>query len=358
MKVVIFTDTYFPQINGVTYSISLIKKRLRSRGHVVKVVFPSSENYDSGENEISIRSLSLPFYDGYRIGLPETISDKIDNPDVIHTHTPFSVGGLGAYIAKRGGSKRVSTVHTCPGDYVEYITKINTFKKILQRLYVSWEIRFLKGADIVTVPSQIIKDEMEKKEIDNIKILKNGVDTNFFEPKKRTLIEKNGPVIGYSGRHSKEKKVGDIIKVAERFEDFHVLISGDGPYREKYEQMAKNLENVNFLGFLDREKLPSFYSTLDVFVFPSVSETQGLVALEANSCGTPVVAAHSRALKETVKEGVNGFLYTPGDIDELEKKIKFCIDKKEELRESCIKYAEEHSAEKFIENLLDIYRSV
>ncbi|OKY79062.1 MAG: Glycosyltransferase, RfaG family [Candidatus Methanohalarchaeum thermophilum] len=359
MKIGMFTDSYFPQINGVTYTISLWKRKLLERGHEVKVVFPSSENYEEGENEFGVKSVSFPFYDGYRIGLPQKISDKIGELDLIHTHSPFSVSFLGAYISRKRNIPRVSTHHTFPEDYIDYLVSKKMLKKSLIYLYRRWEKRFFNSAEVVTVPSKVIKEEMNKKGVRKIEVLENGVNRDFFKPSNPVFKEKFGnKLIGYSGRHSKEKNLSDIINVAKRFPEYTFLLGGNGPYRSNYKKMASDLENVKLLGFLDREKLPSFYSSIDVFVFPSIAETQGLVALEANACGTPVVGADKKALTETIVDGVNGYKYEPGDIDELEEKIEKVLESKGELSQKSKDYIKNHSVKSSIKKLINIYERI
>ncbi|RZN62926.1 glycosyltransferase [Methanonatronarchaeum sp. AMET6-2] len=355
MNIALFTDSYFPQINGVTYSISLLKRKLVEMGHNVKVVFPESNNYSSGQNEIGIKSFPLPFYDGYRLGFPESISRKLGDVDVIHTHTQFSLGGFGAYIARKKDAVHVNTVHTCPEHYVNYITNLNPIKNFLKYIYNCWETRFLNSAKTVTVPTPEIKKVIENKGVDNVKVVPNGVDLDFFGPKEKNFTDFDGPIIGYSGRHSKEKNIEDIIRVAERLENYKVIIVGEGPYREHYEELAKDLDNVIFYDFMEREKLPYFYSTLDAFVFPSIAETHGLVALEANACGTPVIGANENGLKNSIIDGVNGYHYTPNNIDMLERKIRICVDRKGDLKNECISYAEKYSIDKITNELIRVY---
>ncbi|PTD93732.1 glycosyl transferase family 1 [archaeon SCG-AAA382B04] len=359
MNIAIFTDTYFPQINGVTYTISLWKEELEKRGHKVKVFFPKS-SYSPKQNEIEIKSISLPFYNGYRIGLPTKLNKYLKNTDTIHTHTPFSLGMIGAYYSKKLNIPRISSYHTPPEDYIDYLPGSSILKFPLIPIYRFWERKFMNTSLGVTAPSKTAKLELEDKGIDNVFVLENGVDTDFFFPTKKTFKEKfeANHLIGYSGRHSKEKNLIDLINVAEKLKDAEVLIAGDGPYKYEYEEMADGIENIHFLGFLDREELPSFYSSLDVFVFPSLAETQGLVGLEANACGTPIVGAREKALKETIIEGVNGYKYEANNISDLYNKIKLCLDKEEELEEKSKKLAEKHSIENAIKKLVNHYKRV
>lgn len=353
MKILKFTDTYLPTINGASYSINLWKNRLEERGISVELICPMKTG------DISIRSIPFPFYDGYRIGIPEKISDKIEEPDLIHIHTPFSVGSLGAYLSKKKDIPRIFTHHTDPEDYINYLTESKSITNPLLNIYDSWEKKILNNSDIVTVPSEKIKKDMQRSGIENVKVVSNGLNSNFFQPSEPIFREKdNSVLLGYSGRHGKEKRLEDLIRVSDRFENFKILIAGDGPARSYYQDLAKEKKNVEFLGFLNREKLPNFYSSLDVFVFPSIVETQGLVGLEANACGTPVVGANRKALKVTVKEGMSGYRYEPGNIDDLEKKIKKTLNNKKKLEKSSRTHAKNHSAEKSIDKIINLYKKL
>lgn len=359
MKIAMFTDTYFPQINGVTYTISLWKKRLEEKGHQVKIFFPNSD-YEPDENEIPLKSISLPFYDGYKIGFPEKIRSHLKDVDVIHTHTPFSLGAMGAYYSKKLNVPKITSFHTPPEEYINYLPGSSVLKYPLIPIYHYWEKKFMSNANVVTAPSKVIKERLEKKGIKNAYILKNGVNREFFSPTEKDLdIETDSRyIIGYSGRHGKEKNLSDLIEVAENLNNIDIIIGGDGPHRKEYEKMARDIDNIHFLGFLEREKLPTFYSTLDVFVFPSLTETQGLVGLEANACGTPIVGANKKALKETIKEGVNGYKYEPGNIEDLEEKIKMVLNNKDSLAKKSLDYSKKHSIDKTIEELTNHYKRI
>lgn len=139
-----------------------------------------------------------------------------------------------------------------------------------------------------------------------------------------------------------------------------ILIAGGGPALEYYKNMAKDkgAKNIIFLGYIQRETLRAFYSYLDIFLFPSVVETQGVVALEAMACGVPVVGANALALKETIMNGVTGYLYTPGNAEELKEKIRKCYENREQLSKNCLEQIKEHSVDKTIHDLLEIYTSL
>ncbi|MUV89024.1 glycosyltransferase, partial [Halapricum sp. CBA1109] len=194
-------------------------------------------------------------------------------------------------------------------------------------------------------------------------VVPNGVDTDIFRPvdteefrEKYDLGE--GPLVGYTGRHGFEKCLTDILDATAGM-DATVVFGGDGPAREELEARAERRDrDVRFLGFLDREELPAFYSVLDVFAFPSPVETQGLVALEANSCGTPVVGVDSGALSDTIDDGVTGYHYPRGDIDAFRRLLERALDERERLSENCLDTRDTNSVEHAVDRLCSVYAQV
>lgn len=141
--------------------------------------------------------------------------------------------------------------------------------------------------------------------------------------------------------------------------DVTVVFGGDGPARSQLEEHAAETNvDVRFLGFLDRDDLPAFYSVLDVFAFPSPVETQGLVALEANACGTPVVGVKQGALVDTVDDGGTGYHYDPGDIDGFKNNILRAIENCATLSDSCLDQRDAISVEHSVDQLETVYESV
>jgi len=361
MKIGFFTDTYFPQINGVTYTISLWKKELEKRGHEVYVYYPEDKGYTAKEREVPLKSLSFFFYKGYKLGLPS--QGKVEKDlDIIHIHGLFSMAAFGLAMARKMKIPSVLTYHTPADLYLGLLSSRESIQDILKTAYKVYEKELLERVDLITTPSEVIRDVLQKKwgdKIARVVALSNGVDTEFFREvdtkafKKKYGI-KEGKVIGFTGRHNKEKHVDELINIADRF-DGQVLIAGDGPERADFEEMAKGQDNIKFLGFLPREELPAFYSCLDVLCFPSRVETQGLVVLEANACGTPVVGADALALKETIDEGVNGFRYKPGDLDDIYSKISLIYKRLGAMKKSSVQYAKKESVGNIMGRLERIY---
>jgi len=360
MDIGIFTDTWFPQVNGVVYTIELWRQKLPA-DHTMKVYYPSAD-YQPKENEFGFPSVEFRFYRGYRIAFPFGIYGKAKDLDVVHIHGLYSMAFAGKYVAKRARIPHVLTFHTPGDEYINYLTKNKRLQEKLKKAYNIYERKLLNSADYVTCPSEIIRDRLAEKGIENVHAMSNGLDTDFFrhaDPAK--FKEKyqipDGKVIGFCGRFGFEKHLEDLITFADSF-DGQVILAGKGPAEEHYKKLAAGKENVKVLGFLERHELPMLYSAMDVFVFPSTAETQGLVALESMACGTPVVGADALALKETITDGKTGYHYTQGDLAELKEKVHKAYDNRLELSRNGVEFAQTHSVKNTIENLLRIYASL
>jgi 1,2-diacylglycerol 3-alpha-glucosyltransferase len=326
MKIGFFTESYFPKIDGVTYTLKLWRDELEQRGHEVYIVYPDGD-YDPGENEIPIPSLSNPFYEGYPIPLlkrPSTLPDL----DVVHCHGPASVSYLGRYYARKHDLPTVYTHHTPVEEYFEEGVGVELIADALSRVYVPLENSFLKSFDAVTASTNRIDRDVEHVP------LPVGIDMAFFQPTTADWYP-DETVIGYSGRLSKEKNVGEILRAAERLPEYQFVIVGEGPYADTLKQSYP--ENVTFRDFLPREELPAFYSSIDAFVTASTADTLGLSTLEANACGTPVAAADVPPFDETIGTE-NGERFEYGDIDEMSAAIETCLQTDRDTRTAVERY--------------------
>jgi len=361
-RVATFTDTYLPTVNGVTYTVETWRDRWRVRGGHMDVVYPESD-HEPGPGEYPVRSLPFPFYDGYRLGMPE-IPSGVREADVVHSHTPFSLGMAGQRLASKIDAPLVASYHTPTGEYAEYVAFSDMLESAVQTSAEQYERWFLDRAAMVIAPSERTATYIRDLGVDvRVTALSNGVDIDFFAPPGDSDFRDrydlpDGPLVGYTGRHGHEKCLGDILTACEGL-DVTVVFGGDGPAREDLEQAARTTDlDVRFLGFLDRAELPELYAAMDVFAFPSPVETQGLVALEANCCGTPVAAVDAGALSDTVEDGVTGYSYEKDDMDGFQRAIERVLDDHERLERSCLDRREAVSVEHAVDKLADIYDSV
>jgi glycosyltransferase involved in cell wall biosynthesis len=364
-SVVVFTDTYLPTVNGVTYTIKTWRERWEQRGSRMDVVFPEASGHDPEPGEYPVRSVAFPFYDGFRIAAPHTPrSVRRGDVDIVHSHTPFSLGLAGLRLASRCAVPFVASYHTPTAEYADYLTSNAHVERGLERLSSRYERWFLSHADAVIVPSDETRDRLLNSLDVEVTVVQNGVDIDRFVPvdaaafRERHDLE-GRTLVGYTGRHGFEKRLSDIVRAADGLDDVTIVFGGDGPARETVERLAAEHDvDARFFGFLAREELPAFYSALDVFAFPSPVETQGLVALEAIACGTPVVGVREGALRDTIDEGVTGYHYEPGDIDGFRDGIRRALSEYDTLRENCLARRDPISVERAVDDLTTVYDRV
>ncbi|MFB6282688.1 MAG: glycosyltransferase [Halobacteria archaeon] len=317
-------------------------------------------------------SVSDEIDDGDFKGPSFRLSPRVTDADVVHVHTPYFTGLAGVKVARKKNIPLVINYHTPTNEYVEYVTEHEGLQNRMKRMNSWWEREYLSKGDAVVTPSERTAEMVVGKGIDpdKVKVIKNGVDISFFRPRNpEELMTGWGvepPVVGYCGRHGYEKNLDLIIELAAELDlsdsrEFSFVLVGDGPAREDLIESSEEAgirDRFVFPGFLPRKDLPKFYSCLDAFVFPSEVETEGLVGLEATSCGTPVVAADAEALQETVKEGVNGMRFSPGNVEEFaETTVEVCSDA-DWFGERCLGMRNDLDIERTLEELDRLYENL
>jgi len=362
-SVAAFTDTYLPTVNGATYTIDTWRDQWVDRGGRMHVVYPDSD-HDPAPDEHPVSSVPFPFYEGFRVGLPG-LPDAVADVDLVHAHTPFSLGLAGLRLARKHDLPVVASYHTPTSEYAAYLAFAQRIERAIERSAEGYERRFLDRTDAVIAPSERtaahVREEVGTET--RVVVVPNGVDVDFFRPVDPAAFRERhdlpaGPLVGYTGRHGYEKNLDDVIAAAEDL-DATLVFGGDGPAREDLEaQAADAAVDARFLGFLDREELPAFYASLSVFAFPSPVETQGIVALEANACGTPVAGVASAALADTIDQGETGYKAPPGDAAAFRDVIARTLDERERLREECLARRDAISVAHSVDRLADVYDDV
>ncbi len=359
-SVAAFTDAYLPTVSGVSYTLEAWRDEYRSRGGRMQVVCPDASEYRFGEGETPVQSLVFRFYSDFRLGTPKIPEIEAD---LVHVHTQTVLGLAGLRAARRKGLPVVASYHTPIGEYTDYLSPHPRIASVLRSMSSWWNKAFYNQADIVIAPSQVTKEKLEQEiGIDTeITVIPNGVDTKFFKPVdpadflSRYDLETGKPLVGYTGRQGHEKNLEQLVRAVKGL-DATLVLGGDGPARQKLEKLTRKIDvDCRFLGFLDREELPEFYSAMDVFGMPSPVETQGMVALEAQACGTPVVALDRMALTEAVDDGRTGYLYTC-DTSELRQKLEQAIERTDELGNNCLEKREELDVKSSVDRLEKVYK--
>ncbi|RAV05090.1 glycosyltransferase family 4 protein [Paenibacillus sp. YN15] len=332
MKIGLFTDTYYPQINGVATSVLMHKKFLEMLGHQVYVFTTTDPRADPHEPGV-FRVTSLPFASSRRIGIfihPKAISFiRRLGLDAIHTHTEFSLGIVGRTLAKLLKIPFLHTYHTIYENYTHYIVKFGVLEPAAKKLARSISTRFCNSADQVIVPTEKVRSLLLSYGVrPDIGVIPTPIDVSRFgsgsgssaelpELRASLGIEDGDKVLLYIGRMAKEKNVDLLLQHLQDYlllakEPVKLLLVGDGPERKRLEEIAEEYgiaHRTIFAGEVLWDRVCLYYRLGDVFVNASQSETQGITYTEALASGLPVVAMADPCLEGVIRHGANGFVF-------------------------------------------------
>ncbi len=341
MKVLYCTDTYPPQVNGVSVVTALSVSGLVARGWEVHVIAPrypggpSDHVFDAtgttGETLTTLPSVPLPWYPDIRMSLPamRTIRRAIETfkPGLVHCATEFVIGRLGQRVALQLGIPVVTSYHTDFGKYTEAYGM-----PWLRRPVTSYLFRFHRRARRTYTPGGPARDELVANGVRDVEVWGRGVDTELFHPARRDEAYRQSLDAGgrfvflHVGRLAAEKGTHLILEAYARAraqlppDTTRLIIAGEGPARPALKQAAG--DGVEFLGYLQRAtELPRLYASADAFLFASTTETLGLVVLEAMSSGVPVIAAPEGGVRDHLRHEENGLAYPAHDTEAMAKEM-------------------------------------
>lgn len=362
MRIGNFTETFLPQRNGVVTSLLSFGPELVRRGHKVFIFCPKSNvKKHLGMSIQSYPSIVFRPYPEFKIAAP--FFGEIPELDIVHTHGPFSLGLLGLRVAKKHGIPKVSTFHTLLPEYVSYLT--NSGKEYLEKMAWNYIRLYYNRFDAVITPSNTMKKILKHYRVKKpVEVIPNGIDTEFFKPfdkeKARKKLGLGGEKIFlYLGRLGLEKNIDVVIK-AFRGVDAKLIIVGKGPVKDDLKKLVRDLnlaDRISFAGFVPEKLKPLYYSAADALVTASTSETQGIVILEAFACGCPVIGANSLAIPEVVRDGENGHLFKPGDVEHLSQLLK-SFEPNKKMSKNALRTAQIYSNKKCADKLIDLYSSL
>ena len=333
MNVGLFTDSYYPEVNGVATSVLTLKKELEQLGHRVYVFTTTSPGAPLHEHNVfRVPSLPCILITERRVGLfyqmkLASLIKKL-NLDIIHTNTEFSLGIFGRIMAKELGVPMVHTYHTIYEDYTHYVTSIKTIDKRAKSFARIFSRVCCNTVEQVIVPTTKVKDLLLRYNVNRkITVVPTGVDLEKFNPtvfsqedvneiKFEHGISLEDKVILYIGRISKEKNIaymiGNLSQYFKSREQIKFVLIGSGPELLNLKALVKELEiedKILFLGSKPWDQIGLYYQMGDVFVSASNSETQGLTYIEAMASGLCVVAKEDDCLQDILIEGYNGYSF-------------------------------------------------
>jgi len=329
-RLTLVTDAWKPQVNGVVTTLSNLVIQLQNQGINVDVIQPND-----------YPSFALPTYKEIRcVWKPTGLSNRIKafQPDAIHIATEGTLGWFARHFAKKNGIPFTSGYHT---RYPEYV---RARWPIPESFTYSLLKRFHRLADKTLVPAQSILDELTNKGFTNLHLMSRGVDTETFNPSRYTVLPYPKPIQLYVGRIAPEKNIEAFLEIETS--GSKVLI-GDGPSLKKLKQ---KYPQAHFLGVKKGVELAQYYASADVFVFPSITDTFGVVNIEAITCGTPVAAYPVTGPKDIITEQVNG-----STNDSLEIAInKALLLDRTHIHLSIPQYTWQHASQQFLKILSPI----
>lgn len=378
MKIGLFSDTFYPEINGVATSCLTLHKELTRRGHEVHVFAPKCKGWEENQHETFhyIASAPLVVLKDRNFALPGPMTSweatKLDF-DVVHTNSEFVMGHFGRLIARSNGSVLVHTYHTIWEEYTDYITHgvADDAARAIARKYSQW---WCNRFDRIVAPTGktagLLYDYGVRTPMD---IVPSGMDIARFSPALHTQQERAAAreecgvlpserILLNIGRLSKEKNIERIMRVFPALlkvhPDVRFLIVGEGPQREQLTQMAIDLgvaDHVTLAGPKPWEHIDRYYAMGDVFASASRSETQGLTYIEAMASGLCVCAVNDECLRGVIEDGVSGILTEDTDEALLEGLVRAFSDEGRKIAKSAPRYAEPFSTETFASKIEATY---
>lgn len=357
MRIAYFTESLPPLTDGVSRTLSYLKKTLEKENIEYKFYSPFRPIENNWNSKVyKIISAPFPLYTRYRISLPSFHDlayslDKFD-PDIIHVCSPF-LSGLAAF---RFGRERnipvVNSFHTRFISYLKYYG--HGWLEPYGWRYLRW---FYNRGDMSFVPSMTTIRELREKGFGNLTLWARGIDIDMFSPRfadrslKLRWSPDGKPVAIFVGRLVAEKDIEILIEahhiLVKRNVEYQLVMIGGGPLKQKIE---KSIPDAILTGHLEGEKLSRAYASADLFVFPSTTESFGNVIQEAAASGIPAVGAAEGGVKDLIRDGETGFLARPKDaLDFADKMERLLVN--DSLRNSFAVEAFETASHKSWDNI-------
>ncbi len=369
MRIAYFAGSLQPGQDGVTRVLYRMTAALSAAQ--IEHMFVSPVLPPPGSLQIplvGVPSCSFPLYRDYRMASPDPRFFSRDvlafRPDLLHIHSPCSLGHAAVHFGRRHRIPVVATYHTHFASYAEYynIRFLEPFGwTYLRCLYGSCE-RLL-------VPSQPIMDELSAHGFRKLRLLPHGVDTEAFRPEFRSEGWKSAHgvpaghnVLLYAGRLVWEKDLRTLVSTYEKLRgmrsDISLVLAGDGPIRHELESL---MPGAVFLGQLSGASLAAAYASADLFVFPSTTETFGNVILEAMASGIVPVCARKGGAAGVIEDGVTGILCEPRDAGSMSRAIDGVLNdpaRRRSLAQGALAHAQQQSWQNIIRQMLGMYEEI
>jgi glycosyltransferase involved in cell wall biosynthesis len=376
LHIAFFTNYYHPVVNGVVRSVASFRENLMKQGHNVFIFAQSDPNYKDTEPFIfRYPSLSLPLGE---ITTAIPVSPFVDQLlpmlklDVIHTHHPILLGQTAARKAAELDLPLVFTFHTQYWEYTHYVPfPQEAVQDFLKNAVHRWLVEFMQKCQHIIIPSESMREILVRDYglHDRYSVIPTGTDLEPFlnADGKALRAEKgwqNETVLISVGRLAPEKNWDTLIrafaKACEKHPDIRLVLIGDGAARQSLETLSSELgiaDRVTFTGAVPFEDIPRYLKAADIFAFASVTETQGLVTIEAMAAGLPVVAVEGPGTSDIIEHGKQGFL-VKNDPDALAKGINKLLSDSQRIQrfsKNALKKAKTFDVNELGKQMLSVY---
>jgi glycosyltransferase involved in cell wall biosynthesis len=329
MRIVYFTETFLPKIDGVVTRLTRTLDYLGELGHEALVFAPHNPPSEyKGHRVVNVPALSFkPWYPELFLGLPRPrLGRELDRfaPDMVHVVNPVVLGLWGTAIAKQRNLPLLASYHT---DIVQYAVHLKL--SLLQGFTKNLLRDIHNQAHVNLCTSQPMVNSAKGLGIKRVRLWPKAVDTERYHPKnfsKEMRARLTGgqpelPLMLYVGRLSHEKRLDWLYAPITQLSGVRLAFVGSGPAEAHLKERFKNTTTV-FMGYLSGQELAEAYASSDVFAFPSDTETLGFVAMEAMASGVPAVGARAGGIPDVIEHGKNGLMFTPGDLGDLTGQLK------------------------------------
>ncbi|TDW31570.1 glycosyltransferase involved in cell wall biosynthesis [Cryobacterium psychrophilum] len=379
IRVLIAADTFAPDVNGAAKFAERLAAGLVSRGHEVQVVAPSTSRkfgtwteMHEGQPMVVHRLHSWRWYphDWLRFALPWIIRREsrhiLDSfrPDVVHFQSHINMGRGVTIEAEKRGLRIIGTNHVMPENMVKFsLVPVGLQDRVIK---AAWRAarRTFGRAEAVTTPTRSAAEFLEKYTgLTGVHAISCGIDAENYTPNFEPRSENR---ILFVGRVTGEKQIDVLLQAAARLDPAlkaQIEIVGGGDQKRNLEHLADTLgirANVTFTGYVTDEELRAAYSRSTLFAMPSIAELQSIATMEAMASGLPIVAANAMALPHLVHNDENGYLFRPGDAQDLADKITRVLSLPaadlERFKRESLKMIEAHDIRRTLNTFECLYR--
>jgi glycosyltransferase involved in cell wall biosynthesis len=380
MRIMIVTDQYPPMVGGVPNATRGLAVDFANRGHQVWVVAPSYGPRDSRRLEQKVRvyrfsSFEWPTYEGLRIPfvpfVPMRNLIKKSDPDIIHVHSPVVLGNIAQILA--GGLRKpvIATNHYLPINMSRALATDPLLSKPFNTISYSYLVHFYNRCEYVTAPTQTALNLLYEHGLRApAKVISNGIDLKNYTPGerdpevlRRLQLPEDRPIILHVNRLSEEKRIDVLLKAVPKLKNrAHIALVSTGPAEAELRALVERLgigHCVSFLGFVHDEDLLHLRRASTLFTIPSEADLQSMATMEAMACGLPVVAANIHALPELVHHEENGFVFQPGNSEEMAASIDRLLEDealRQQMGEVSRKIVQKHDRAQVLEQWEELYR--